>query len=111
MGILRTATTASKTIMLDDTDFITVRDDISKRDFNVLASNIPSVSGEGGSLSLSDATKFQAVLFGALVTGWSLDVPATVEEYENLSAAAGQVVDEKLAEHFESLLPSSAEGK
>ena len=112
MGILRTASSATKTIMLDSEDFIEVRSDLSKRDFNTLVSQMPAgVEKEGGSLSLADATKFQEYLFGSLVVGWSLDVPATVEEYNNLSAEAGQVVDAKLGEHFEALLPTSAEGK
>jgi tRNA isopentenyl-2-thiomethyl-A-37 hydroxylase MiaE len=112
MGILRTASTETKTIMLDEEDFIKVRADLSKREFNELVSHMPSgVAKDGEGLSLADATKFQEYLFGALVVGWSLDVPATVEEYNNLSAEAGQEIDVKLGEHFESLLPSSAEGK
>jgi hypothetical protein len=112
MGILKTASTTTKTIMLDETDFITVRSDLSKREFNVLLGNMPAgVQADGGGLSLAEATKFQEFLFGALVVGWSLDVPATVEEYNGLSAASAQAIDEKLGEHFESLLPSSAEGK
>ena len=112
MGILRTASTDTKTIMLDESDFIEVRADLSKRAFNNLVGNMPSgVQEDGAGLSLKDATKFQEYLFSALVTGWSLETDATVDEYNNLSAAAGQVIDEKLGEHFESLLPSSAEGK
>jgi hypothetical protein len=112
MGILKTASTATKTVMLDETDFITVRSDLSKRDFNALLANMPvGVQADGTGLSMGEATKFQEFLFSALVVGWSLDVPATVEEYNGLSAASAQVVDEKLGEHFESLLPSSAEGK
>lgn len=112
MGILRTASTETKRIPLDETDYIEVRADISKSDFNNLASNMPAnIGADGSGISLGDATKFQRFLFGALVTGWSLPEPATVEAYDNLSAEAGQAVDEKLAEHFESLLPTSAEGK
>jgi tRNA isopentenyl-2-thiomethyl-A-37 hydroxylase MiaE len=112
MGILRTASTATKDILLDETDYIKVRADLSKRDFNDLVTHMPQgVEKDGTGLSLADATKFQEYLFGALVVGWSLDVPATVEEYNNLSADAGQAIDAKLGEHFESLLPTSAEGK
>jgi len=112
MGILRTASTATKEILLDETDYIRVRADLSKRDFNDLVTHMPQgVEKDGTGLSLADATKFQEYLFGTLVVGWSLDVPATVEEYNNLSADAGQVIDAKLGEHFESLLPTSAEGK
>lgn len=112
MGILRNASAETKQIMLDDTDYIVVRSDISKREFNVLASNMPAGVGEDGKgLSLEDATKFQTFLFEFLVTGWSLPEEPTREAYEGLTAEAGQVIDEKLASHFESLMPTSAEGK
>lgn len=112
MGILRTASTSTKVIELDETDFIKVRADLSKREFNELVSHMPAgVEKDGTGLSLADATKFQEFLFGTFVVGWSLDEPATVEAYNALSVEAGQIVDEKLGEHFESLLPSSAEGK
>jgi len=112
MGILRAASTDVKTIMLDDSDFIKVRSDLSKREFNDLASNMPTNIGEDGkNISLSDATKFQAYLFTTLVVGWSMDESPTLDAYEGLSAEAAQAIDAKLAEHFESILPSSAEGK
>jgi len=112
MGILKTASTGSKRIMLDDSDYIEVRAEISKREFNTLASRMPTNVGEDGkNLSLAEATDFQKFLFGELVVGWSLDIPATIEAYEGLNAASAQAVDEKVAEHFESLLPTSAEGK
>lgn len=112
MGILHSASTEVKTIMLDETDYIEVKSDLSKREFNALASNMPTNIGEDGKgLSLGDATAFQTYLFTALVVGWSLEAKPSVEAYEGLSAGAAQAIDEKLAEHFESLLPSSAEGK
>lgn len=112
MGILRTAATTTKTLMLDETDYIEVRTDISKREFNELIANMPAgVEKDGTGLSMADATKFQEYLFGALVVGWSLDTAASIEEYNNLSAEAGQAVDEKLGQHFENIIPSSAEGK
>lgn len=110
MGILRTASSETKTIMLDSEDWIRVHSDLSKRDFNALVSQMPAGVEKDG-LSLAEATKFQEFLFSALVDGWSLDVPPTVENYNSLSAEAGQAIDAKLGEHFESLLPTSAEGK
>lgn len=111
MGILRKATEEVKNIYLDDTDYIVVRADITKREFNALAADMPQ-TGEGQSLTIPEAIGFQSRLFAVLVVGWSLSegVPTT-EDYESLSAEAGQAIDSKLAEHFESLLPSSAEGK
>lgn len=112
MGILKKASTETKRIELDDSDYIEVRADISKREFNILAGNMPTgVQEDGSGLSLTDATKFQEFLFGALVTGWSLPEKATTEAYNGLSAEAAQAVDEALAKHFESLMPTSAEGK
>lgn len=112
MGILKSASSEVKKIMLDETDYIEVRANISKREFNALASAMPQNVGEDGSgLSLADATGFQKLLFHDLVVGWSLDAPVSDEAYEGLDYAAAQVVDEKVAEHFESLLPTSAEGK
>jgi hypothetical protein len=112
MGILRKATEEVKTIALDETDYIVVRADISKREFNALAGAMPPVGEGGAGLSVAQASDFQKSLFESLVVGWSLyDGTPKIEDYETLSAEAGLVVDTKLAEHFESLLPSSAEGK
>jgi hypothetical protein len=112
MGILRKATEETKQIALDETDYIVVRADITKREFNTLAGSMPPVSEGGAGLSVAQASDFQKSLFETLVVGWSLnDGKPTVDDYESLAAEAGLVVDTKLAEHFESLLPTSAEGK
>jgi hypothetical protein len=112
MGVLRKATEEVKTIALDETDYIVVRADITKREFNALAGAMPAVAEGGTGLSVADAAGFQRVLFDTLVVGWSLtEGKPTSDDYESLSAEAGLVLDTKLAEHFESLLPSSAEGK
>lgn len=112
MGILRAASGATKRIMLDETDYIEVREDISKREFNLIAANMPSTPKDAESISLPEATKFQKFLFVTLVTGWSLsEGTPTEEQYEGLSAEAANAVDEKVAQHFEGLVPSSAEEK
>ena len=111
MGILRKATEEVKQLMLDDTDYIVVRADISKREFNALAAKMPQTT-EGQSLTIPEAMAFQGELFVTLVTGWSLsDGLPTLDEYEGLSAEAGSAIDSALADHFAALLPSSAEGK
>lgn len=111
MGVLRKASDETKRIDLDETDYIVVRADITKREFNTLAGQMPAV-GDGATLSVGDAASFQKVLFETFVVGWSLyEGKPTVEDYEGLAADAGLAVDTKLAEHFESVLPSSAEGK
>jgi len=111
MSILRKVSVETKQISLDDTDFIVVKTDISKREFNILAGKMPQTATATGGMSLTEALDFQTYLFSALVVEWSLDGAPTVEAYEGLSAVAGNAIDEKLALHFETLLPSSAEGK
>jgi hypothetical protein len=96
--------------MLDDQDYLVLRSDISKREFNDLASNMPA-GADDGKMSMSEATTFQGYLFAALTVGWSLDGDPTIEAYESLAAESANAVDEAIAKHFESLIPSSAEGK
>jgi len=115
MGILRKASLETKPIYLDETDYIVVRVAISKKEFNALAAAMPTSIGEDGDtskLSLPEATGFQRFLFGALVVGWSLNEgQPSIEDYDDLDNEGASVIDTKLAEHFEQLLPSSAEGK
>jgi len=111
MSILRKASEETKKVMLDETDYIVVRADISKREFNVLAGKAP-ISAEGRAISMSEAVGFTADLFLTLVVGWSLfEGTPTAEDYQGLSAESAAAIDSKLAEHFEALLPTSAEGK
>lgn len=111
MGILRKASDETKTIYLDESDYIVVRADITKREFNALAGSMPATT-DGAGITLEQAATFQRTLFETVVIGWSLaeGVP-TGEDYEALAAEAGNAIDVKLMEHFESLLPTSAEGK
>lgn len=111
MGFLRLAKTDTKRIELPEGDWIDVRADISKRDFNRLISFMPDreVSEEAGLLP-AEAMEFQKGLFEALVVGWSADVPPTIDNYLALSNDAGQEIDRLLAEHFASLTPTRAEG-
>lgn len=111
MGILRKASAETKTIMLDETDYITVRADISKREFNALVAHMPQ-KADGAAMTIVETTAFTAQLFDTLVLGWSLaEGKPGMNDYEELSAEAATVIDAALAEHFETLLPSSAEGK
>ncbi len=113
MSILRKASEGTKTIKLveDDDDYIVVRADISKREFNALAAAMPN-NGQGGELTIPEAVVFTKFLFETLVVGWSLDdTKPTGEAYDELSAEGATAVDAILAAHFESLLPTSAEGK
>ena len=111
MGLFRKANTETTQLPVgDEGDFLVVRTDISKREFNALAGQMPKQSEEG--LSIADAAGFSSVLFETLVVGWSLDdTQPSAEDYLSLSAAASNAIDAALAEHFASLLPDSAEGK
>lgn len=109
MGLFRKASVETVQLPVgDEGDFLVVRSDISKREFNALASAMPK---QAENLSIAEASDFSVALFEALVVGWSLDEEATAEAYLGLTAAASNAIDSALAEHFSSLLPSSAEGK
>ena len=111
MSILRKASIETKNIPLDDTDYIIVRVDISKRDFNTLVAHMPNTA-DGASMTIAETTEFTAQLFDTIVVGWSLaGGKPTITDYEELSAESATAIDAALAEHFETLLPSSAEGK
>jgi hypothetical protein len=112
VSILRKATQETKTISLDETDYIVVLADISKREFNALVASMPASAKSEEGITMADATTFQRALFEMLVVGWSLsDGKPTVADYNELAAESANAVDAKLADHFSSLLPSSAEGK
>lgn len=112
MSILRKSTGEVKKIMLDSTDYIVVRADISKREFNQIAGAMPRTPKDGEEISLTEATSFQGFLFDLLVLEWSLaEGKPTLDDYGSLSAAAANAVDTAVSEHFEGIIPSSAEGK
>lgn len=124
MGILRRANSETKRIPLtangpvmdrepqEGEDFIEVRVDIAKRDFNRFIAYLPGreVTKDSG-MTPAEATELQKGLFETLVTGWSLEEQATVEAYESLSNEGATVIDTALAEHFKTLQPSKQEEK
>jgi len=114
MGVLRRASEQVDTVYLDDEkeDFLLLKSEVSKREFNRIAAAMPRSSEDATEMSLSEAMEFQGFLFDALVVGWSLsEGKPTLEDYHSLSAAAANAVDLKVAAHFEGLVPTSAEGK
>lgn len=110
---LRKASVESKRIDLaTEGDWIEVRTDIAKRDFNRFIKYLPGRDvGEDGRLTPAEAVELQAGMFEALVVAWSLPDPATVEEYLALSNEGASELDEVLAEHFKSLQPTKQEEK
>jgi len=111
MSIFRKATEETKQLSIgDEGDFLVVRADISKREFNALAAKMPTGGGEN--ISIAQAADFTAVLFDTLVLAWSGgEGKPSGEDYLNLTAGVATLIDAALSEHFASLLPDSAEGK
>jgi len=87
----------------EDGDFVIVRTNLTKRDMNTIVRGIPrsAMTEEGDNLEM--ALQTPEVLFGVLVTGWSLDVPPTVENYGLLPPEATNWLDGVLLEHFNSM--------
>lgn len=113
MSILRKASQETKRLFLDkeETEFLEVLTDLSKRDFNNIVSLMPGKVGDSVDLTVREATDFQRALFVQLVKGWSLDEPVSGEAYDELSAEAGSEVDLLLSEHFATLSPGKTESK
>jgi hypothetical protein len=112
MALLRKASTATKRIFLtdDETEWIEVRGEVSKRDRNRLFDLMPSrpdVQETG--LTPQEGLAFQTDLFVALVTGWSLDDEVTAENYLSLEPEGTDMIDTKLAEHFATMVPTKEE--
>jgi hypothetical protein len=93
-------------------DFIEVRLEIAKRDFNRFIGFMPAreVSEDDG-MTTAEAIELQKGLFECLVVGWSLDEPATLVAYEELENEGATAIDTAVAEHFRTLSPSKAEEK
>lgn len=118
MGILRKASVETTRIYLGDEadgeqrDWLDVRTEISKRDFNRFINYLPGRTvSKDDKLTPGEAVELQKGMFEALVVGWSLSVPATVDEYELLETEGASAVDEALANHFNSLRPNKQEEK
>jgi hypothetical protein len=73
MGILRLASTDTRRIELGDEDFLDVKTDLSKREFNALLKGIPQDYDAEKGFTIGQADDFTTGLFKALVVGWSLD--------------------------------------
>lgn len=109
---LRLADESTKKLDLGDGDWVKVREDISKRSMNHLIARMPKRDKkdvEENGLTISEGLEFQIGVFEALVTDWSLPVPATAEAYLNIKREDVEVLDELLVKHFEALVPSKEE--
>lgn len=104
---LRFASEAVKRIDLGEGDFIAVREEVSKGAFKRIMQLMPQKEintdeAEDAKLTLTqgEAVEYQTALFAALVVGWSLDRPPTIENYEALENESASEIDRVLGEHF-----------
>jgi hypothetical protein len=105
---LRIASAETTRIDLGDGAWADVAKDISKREFNRLAQQMPQ---DVEKITLGEATDFTKFLFTVFVKGWSLDVAPTVETYESLRSDDAANLDGKLMEHFNALTVSDDDTK
>lgn len=110
MGLRLVSKETTRLDIGDDGDYIDVRQDISRREFNTLLATLPAegVSDEG-SITFDVASEFSQALFEVFVEGWSLDVPATVDNYNELTRDSAMLIDAAISEHFNNLTPDSQE--
>ena len=113
---LKKASTETTQIPLGEGDYIIVRNQVSKRVRNAVAAHLPAriigmAEDETPTLTTGEATELQTGLFEALVVGWSADAPATIDEYLDLEPEDADRIDKALAEHWQTLQPTKAEGK
>lgn len=111
MSVLRMASRDTVKLMLDDTDFIEVLTDLSKKDFNTLLKLMPPDYDSDKGFSPGQADDFMTALFSTLVQGWSLPGKPSMEMYLGLARDASNAVDQKLIEHFNGLQPNAQESK
>jgi hypothetical protein len=109
MGILKKAVVGTHKIMLDETDYIEVKTDLPIGAVEDLMVALPDIK-EGEDPTTAQNLQSSHALFEALVVGWSLPDPATVEEYRLLDADAA-IITQKLLEHFQTLSLNKSDQK
>lgn len=101
----------------DDGDWIEVKEDLSRRDFNRIISTLP-VNRDGlntDEIDLDTATSFAEALFDVFVEDWSVTdsdsnkVKANVANYQLLDRASSQLIDAQLSEYFNGVIAVSDE--
>lgn len=111
MGLRRANSDITTIPVGEDGDTLTVRQGISKRDFNALLKALPADYNADAGFTAGSASDFTVGLFSALVVGWSSPNPCTVEEFLALEVSDAGEVETALLEHFNSLSPSAADRK
>lgn len=106
MGLLELVnTTETKTVTSPEGDTLTLRANISKKELNSIFSNMPASAfnrdeNDEDSYTVKIAVGTSEAMFGALVVGWSLEVPPTVANYLALKGPGANWIDSVLFEHF-----------
>lgn len=91
---LRFASDEKKRIELGDEDYLEVRVELSKQDYHKLLLQMPDDFGDDGKdWKAAEIDDFMTALFSAYVTGWSLPLEPTVENYLKLERGAATAVD------------------
>lgn len=113
---LRLVSRNTKRIAIGEEDFIEVREDISRREFNKLLSTLVSRGAiDAEHIDMETATAFSDALFSAFVVDWSVvdekgkSVECTLENYGMLSRDASVLVEQAITAHFQSLTPDNEE--
>jgi|WetSurMetagenome_2_1015567.scaffolds.fasta_scaffold601967_1 hypothetical protein len=100
---------------LGEDDWLEVWPDISKRQFGQLIAALPDDFAETQSMSPTQTEQFTTSIFETFVTDWSVvddegnPVPATVDNYLELTRESATAVDAALMEHFNGQSPSEDE--
>lgn len=98
MAKLRLASQETRRIDLGDGDYLDVRKELSKNDYHKLLVRMPDDFGqENRDWRAAEIDDFMTALFETYVTGWSLPVPPTVENYLDLERAAATAVDSAIS--------------
>ena len=112
---LRLVSQNTKRIEIGDEDYIVVKQDISRRDFNRIITTLPQGMDLERGIDFATANAFAEGLFEVFVTDWSVvgddnvPVPPTVENYQMLSRQAATLIDEAITTHFNAMNPTDDE--
>lgn len=108
---LRLVTRSAKRVELSDGDWVELKEDISRRDFNRILSTLPTTQDgvDEENITFGVADDFAQGLFEVFVVAWSLDVAPTLDHYNMLTRDSASEIDSAITEHFNSLTPTQEE--
>lgn len=108
MGFLKLADkTAVKRYTHEEGDWVEVREYLTKAEMNYVLTQTPDsmigIDETASTAILRDSPGMAQTLFGVLVTGWSLEVEPTVENYLALDPMPANWIDGVLYGHLNSM--------